>query len=72
MKPNRGFAPNMRNMACMRPSMLPITNADEADGICLLSLSILTISKLPPFGCDLYAFSHVPDRESIHTPLGSV
>ena len=47
MKPNRGFAPNMRNMARMRPTMLPITNADEADGICLLSLSILTISKLP-------------------------
>lgn len=36
MKFNRGFAPDMRNMACMRPSMLPITNADEAEGICLL------------------------------------
>lgn len=49
--------------------MLPITNADEADGICLLSLSILTISKLPPFDCDLYAFSHVPDRENLKGPI---
>lgn len=49
--------------------MLPITNADEADGICLLSLSILTISKLPPFDWDLYAFSHVPDRENLKGPI---
>jgi hypothetical protein len=62
MKFNRGFAPDMRNMACMRPSMLPMINADEADGICLLSLPFLTISKLPTL--DLYAFSYVPDKEN--------
>ena len=45
--------------------MLPITNADEADGICLFVLSILSISKLPTFSCDLYSFSRVPDRFKI-------
>lgn len=36
MKFNNGFAPDMRKMAWKRPRMLPITNADEADGMCLL------------------------------------
>ena len=62
MKFSRGFAPDIRNMACMRPSMQPMISADEADGIFLLSFSILTISKLPTL--DLYAFSYVPDKEN--------
>lgn len=36
MKFNRGTAPAIRTMAWMRPRMLPITIAEEADGICLL------------------------------------
>lgn len=64
MKFNRGFAPDMRNMACMRPSMLPITNADEAEGICLLRFSILSISKLAPLSFVWYWSSHAPDREN--------
>lgn len=48
MKFNRGFAPEIRNKAWRRPRMPPITSADEADGICLLSGSILTTSKLLP------------------------
>lgn len=55
MKFNRGFAPDIRNMACRRPRIPPITNADEADGICLLSGSNLTISKLPPSVFGWYA-----------------
>lgn len=62
MKFNRGFAADMRNMACMRPSMQPMINADEADGICLLSFSIVTILKLPTL--DLDSFSCVPDKEN--------
>ena len=48
MKFNRGFAPEIRNIAWRRPRMPPITNVDEADGICLLSGSNLAISKLLP------------------------
>ena len=36
MKFNIGFAPEMRNMAWMRPRIPPTTSAAEADGICLL------------------------------------
>ena len=48
MKFNRGFAPEIRNMAWRRPRMPPVTNADEADGIFFLSGSNLAISKLLP------------------------
>lgn len=39
MKLRIDFALKIRNRAWMRPSTPPITNADEADGICLLSCS---------------------------------
>ena len=38
IKPRSGFAENMRITACKSPRMLPITSADEADGMCLLFL----------------------------------
>lgn len=46
MKFNNGFAPDMRKIAWTKPRIAPITNADEADGICLLSFSILDTSKM--------------------------
>jgi len=33
----RGFAPNMRNIACTRPRIPPTINAVDAEGICRLS-----------------------------------
>jgi len=45
MKFNKGFAKDIRNIAWMRPRTPPINNADEAEGICLLLCSSLTILK---------------------------
>ena len=39
MKFSRGFAPDIKKMACMRPRTPPITKAEEADGIYLLPFS---------------------------------
>uniref|UniRef100_A0A2P2IWR1 Uncharacterized protein n=1 Tax=Rhizophora mucronata TaxID=61149 RepID=A0A2P2IWR1_RHIMU len=61
MKLKSGFAPEIRNAAWIRPSMAPITNADEADGICLLFL-ILAIPILPSSELDLHIASPGADR----------
>ena len=53
MKFNKGFAADIRNIAWMRPRMPPRTSADEAEGICLLLGSFLTMSKQPPTKSDL-------------------
>jgi len=52
MKFNKGFAADMRNIAWMMPRMAPISNADEAEGICLLLCSNLTILKSIPIKSD--------------------
>jgi len=43
MKFNKGFAADMRNTVWMMPRMPPISNAEEAEGICLLLCSNLAI-----------------------------
>jgi hypothetical protein len=62
MKFNSGFAPDMRNIAWIRPRIAPITNADEADGMHLLSFSILSIPKLLTGDFALYGPSAESDR----------
>lgn len=48
MKSNRGVAQEISRMAWTRPRMLPMTNAVEADGMCLLLVLCLNfgVSKL--------------------------
>ena len=62
MKFNNGFAPDMRNIAWMRPRMAPITKAEDADGIFLLSFSIFSIQKLLTTDSDLSALPAESDR----------
>ena len=62
MKFNSGFAPDMRNIAWIRPRIAPITSADEADGMHLLSFSILSTPKLLTGDFVLYCASAEYDR----------
>lgn len=55
MKFNNGFAPEIRNIAWIRPRMAPIIKAEDADGIFLLSFSILSTLKLLTTDSDLFA-----------------
>lgn len=57
MKFNKGFAADIRNAAWTSPRIAPINKADDADGICLFSVSILATSRLLPIDCELYVFS---------------
>lgn len=54
-------------MAWIRPRMPPITSADDAEGICLLSFSSLVIEKLLGSDPNLHGSSTESEIREIET-----